>query len=161
MIVFLQNAQARRVDWIQPGIETLVFNLKSASLEDSSHGWCPEFQAAVHGADVFLAIDIDESIGDIKNCMEKVPNSVYFGPSQELSSNIRLGGLAIGQLSGAEKAAANLQLWPKAAESFKVISVICCLIRSNENMLPFEIKFELDKQRNSEISEIVVILTLE
>lgn len=104
---------------------------------DDSGNWTVNFKSSLESADIFFSVDFEGQnwIQRVGSCMEAVETSVYFGPSQQLSSLIRLGGLAIGQLSPVERAAVKVGLWPKASESFKVrlrkYSFFSCLCRSH------------------------------
>ena len=82
----------------------------------------PDISAAIREADIFFAIEVTSPSGvaHVGPVMDQSQTSVSFGPSQDLLTRSRLGGLAVGHLSGLQKAAADLGVWKKGGDGRKV-----------------------------------------
>ena len=109
--------QVRRINWIDPGFQMLVFP------DTEFHGSPPpDLLAAISAADIFFPVEVTSppGIARVGPLMDQSKTSISFGPSQDLLTRSRLGGVAVGHLSTMEKAAADLGLWKQGADGRKV-----------------------------------------
>lgn len=158
---------SRRINWIDPGFELLVFTdteLSSTteteiSTESAQISSTNDVLTAVGEADILLAVEIqsEASVETVGRLMSQKKTSVYFGTNQELLAKCRLGDLAIGQLSVTERTAANLGIWPKGSESFKVLKLIT-ESWSREN--PDDVWFSILVLVNAYVTEVPMLQNL-
>ena len=81
-----------------------------------------EIRTAIAEADILFAVEVTSPAGvsHVGPLMDQSETSLSLGPSQDLLTRSRLGGIAVGQLSGVQKAVADLGLWKQAADGMKV-----------------------------------------
>ncbi|CAI7761911.1 unnamed protein product [Closterium sp. NIES-54] len=107
---------ARRVNWVEPSVQLLVFSSSSLSPSSSSHS---HFLSAAQQADLLLAVAVNsaESAAQLVPTFSTAPARVAFDCHVSLSELTLLGGLNPEKLNLPQKLAAKWGWWKEGAKA--------------------------------------------
>ncbi|CAI7837901.1 unnamed protein product, partial [Closterium sp. NIES-54] len=110
---------ARRVNWVEPSVQLLVFSSSSLSPSSSSHS---HFLSAAQQADLLLAVAVNsaESAAQLVPTFSTAPARVAFDCHVSLSELTLLGGLNPEKLNLPQKLAAKWGWWKEGAKAVQV-----------------------------------------
>ncbi|CAI6007676.1 unnamed protein product [Closterium sp. NIES-65] len=114
---------ARRVNWVEPSVQLLVFSSSSLSPSSSSHSL---FLSAAQQADLLLAVAVNsaESAAQLVPIFSAAPARMAFDCHVSLSELTSLGGLNPEKLNLPQKLAAKWGWWKEGAKAVQTYTLV-------------------------------------
>ncbi|CAI5949202.1 unnamed protein product, partial [Closterium sp. NIES-65] len=118
-----RQMQARRVNWVEPSVQLLVFSSSSLSPSSSSHSL---FLSAAQQADLLLAVAVNsaESAAQLVPIFSAAPARMAFDCHVSLSELTSLGGLNPEKLNLPQKLAAKWGWWKEGAKAVQTYTLV-------------------------------------
>lgn len=119
---------ARRINWIDPGYEMLVFAHPCGAMESLPPGahLSHDLSAALVQADVLLAVAVTapESVATVGPCMDAVATAVALDCDAALAQHNRLGGIYVEKIAPPARAAAAVGLWAEGRQCLETMATV-------------------------------------